>query len=1397
MNRHGRILLEKCLVLSIVLWLAIPNFSTMLTASEEPVAIVSETRDGIDWYDVTQWGIEGRALPEQERARWFDRLPSRAETQVPASVWGLSRDSAGMVVRFRTSASAVHVHYQLSKANLAMPHMPATGVSGLDLYARDDSGAWRWVQVTRPVAAEVKVELIRGLAAGEREYAAYLPLYNGVEFLKIGVPTGSPFAGLKPRERPLVFYGTSITHGACASRPGMAHPAILGRWLDRPVINLGFSGNGKMDLSVGEYLVQIDAAIYVIDCLPNMSPAEVQQRCVPLVQQIRAVHPNTPIVLVEDRRFTNDWITPEKAKFHTENHAALRAAFTTLQQQGVPNLYYIPGDELYGTDSEGATDASHASDLGFMRQAEIFLPVLREALATADSGLSLFERDVAPLLATRCLECHTQLLAEGGLDLSTRSGWLAGGDSGPVFDQEEPLESLLWQHVADDSMPKDRPPLTVAEKEHLRNWLRGGAAWSLEKLDPFAYSSDTKGGYDWWSLQPINRPRVTIAATAEPLPEAVGGSRNLVRNPIDYFVRKKMAQQGIVPAPHADKVTLVRRLYFDLIGLPPTPQQVAAFVDDPSADAYEKMVEQLLASPHYGERWARHWFDVVRYGETQGFERNRVREFAWQYRDWVIDALNQDLPYNEFMRYQIAGDVIKPGDFDATVATGYHVCGTWDQVGHLEGSPVMREVARWDHLEDLVGTLGQAFLGLSLHCARCHDHKYDPISQQDYYQFASLLAGVHQDKDEVAEVVLSRDAEETLLSSDALSDQRAHLQQLIAEMASAEKGEESFAIRDDGLQVLYSIPTETGAGNDASGEAVVNRVSGGLDLSLERGSKPLLATSGSAASLTQALQQTNAFTVEMWLTPASLDQRGPARVVTLSLDSGQRNFTIGQDGDRWDVRLRTTGSDNNGLPSLASPAGSVQTQTTHLVLGFAAAGDTVLWVNGAEMARRKSTGDLSNWSTEFRFGLGDEFTGERQWRGSYQHVAIYNRMLGAAEVQAHFQQGPEKLENGRSLAAILARATSEQRAEYETLTNKIHALQTKLQQSEYRGPAHLPRFRQPGPMFVLARGDMRQPTVEIAPQGLAALTRVGLPADWGLNSQTPESERRLHLANWLADARNPLPARVIVNRLWQHHFGRGLVDTTSDFGFNGGRPSHPELLDWLAAELINPETPAIPDEPLRPWSLKHMHRLMVCSATYRQASQVAPANDAARNDSDNRMLWRYPRRRLDGEVIRDSALAIAGVLNATQGGPSVRDMEMKQSNNAEFTNPTHEFTENANRRTVYRLWARSGNHPLLQSLDCPDPSVTTPQRALTITPLQALSLLHSNTLEQCALVMARRLVNEAGQELNQQIALAYLLVYARVPDPEEIQRAAIFVTNTSLDQLCLMLLNSNEFLFVN
>lgn len=333
------------------------------------------------WHDVQDWGVEGRAFADT--AAYYDRFPAKAQLTVRDAVWGLSRHSAGMLTRFRTDATTLHVHYELTSGNLAMPHMPATGVSGLDLYARDSDNRWKWVAVLPPHTQVVQQKWISGLAPGKREYAVYLPLYNGVKFLKIGVGSDAQWESLPPRtEKPIVFYGTSITHGACASRPGMAHVAILGRRLDRPVVNLGFSGSGTMDLPVAELMGEIDAAVFVIDCLPNMNADEVQQRTVPFITKLRELRPATPIILVEDRSYSGSWIIPSQRDRNTTSRNALAGQMKRLLELGYKDLYYLPGESLLGADRDDTTDGSHPSDLGFIRHADAFEPVLRNLLSS-------------------------------------------------------------------------------------------------------------------------------------------------------------------------------------------------------------------------------------------------------------------------------------------------------------------------------------------------------------------------------------------------------------------------------------------------------------------------------------------------------------------------------------------------------------------------------------------------------------------------------------------------------------------------------------------------------------------------------------------------------------------------------------------------------------------------------------------------------------------------------------------------------------------------------------------------------------------------------------------------------------------------------------------------------
>jgi hypothetical protein len=367
-----RLSLYRCILIGCVAVLA------------SPVAIWGQeavVEDGIAWRNVEDWGVEGKGWEPSETARYYDRLPAKAEGAVRSPVWSLSRHSAGMCVRFETDATSMRLRYSLLSGSLAMPHMPATGVSGFDLYGQDDQGRWRWINVVKPTAQTADVQLVYGLDPGPRAYAIYFPLYNGVESLEIGVAEGASFTPLAPREeKPIVYYGTSIAHGACSSRPGIAFPSILGRRFDLPVINLGFSGNGKMEPEVGALLAEIDPAVYCIDCLPNMEGSEVEARAADLIQQLRTARPDTPILMIEDRTYANAAFMASKRERHTKSRAAFRAAYEELIAEGVEGLTYIEGDNQLGDDDEATTDGSHPSDLGMMRMADFLTPYLEEVL---------------------------------------------------------------------------------------------------------------------------------------------------------------------------------------------------------------------------------------------------------------------------------------------------------------------------------------------------------------------------------------------------------------------------------------------------------------------------------------------------------------------------------------------------------------------------------------------------------------------------------------------------------------------------------------------------------------------------------------------------------------------------------------------------------------------------------------------------------------------------------------------------------------------------------------------------------------------------------------------------------------------------------------------------------
>lgn len=989
-------------------------------------------------------------------------------------------------------------------------------------------------------------------------------------------------------------------------------------------------------------------------------------------------------------------------------------------------------------------------------------PPAAEHVAAAKS----FDEQIAPLLARRCLECHNASDRKGELDLTRVETALAGGDSGPAIVPGTPAESNLWQRVADDEMPPKKP-LDAAEKQLLRDWIAQGAKWGQSPVDRFRHTSDVRAGYDWWSLVPVRRPDLPAVRRAD-----------WARNPIDRFVLARLEAEGLAPSDEADRRTLIRRLAFDLTGLPPSPEEIAAFVADPDPRAYEAAVDRLLASPDYGERWARHWLDLARFGESNGFEYDEPRRNAWPYRDWVVGALNRDLPFDEFARLQLAGDVLRPGDEDAIKATGFLAAAAFDTVGQNQQSQAMKAVVRQDELEDLVSTSCQTFLALTVHCARCHDHKFDPIRQTEYYQLTSALDGVRQGERDVTS------AEERAEIVKRTAEMRAQIVELTASIRRIEDPPRLQILAERNAQsgprpapptplarwtfdedLRDSVGALHGA---ASGRAVVRDGQLRLD-----GRKTFVATEPLATNL-------QAKTLEAWVTLDNLGQAGGGVMGIQTLDGSAFDaivFAERQPG-RW-----MAGSDNfsrtqdfDGAAETSADKGPV-----HVAIVYDADGTVSAYRGGQPYGkpyRGPAPYSFAAGKAQVTFGLRHAPAGgNRMLAGTIDRAQLYDRALTPDEIAASAEV-PSDFVNE---ATLVARLGANERAERERLKQSLEHLRAQVAKPAKK-LCYAVAPRQPAPARLLVRGDSRQPGEVVAPGGLSAA--VGLSADFHLPPDAPEGERRAALARWITSPQNPLFARVIVNRLWHYHFGMGLVDTPSDFGFSGGRPSHPELLAWLATYLVNER-----------FSLKQLHRTIVLSATYRQASRSNPA--AAARDADNRWLWRKTPLRLDAESVRDAVLTVAGELNPARGGPGFHDcQEVLRSGTYSYV-PSDPEGIDFQRRSIYRVWTRGGRSNLLDVFDCPDPSTTSPKRAVTTTPLQALALLNNSFVLRMAERLAERIQREAGADSAAQVARAYQLAYGRAPTADEVREAQQVVERHGLSVLARAIYNSNEFLYVD
>lgn len=806
-----------------------------------------------------------------------------------------------------------------------------------------------------------------------------------------------------------------------------------------------------------------------------------------------------------------------------------------------------------------------------------------------------FEQRVLPILQEHCFECHGPAAArpKGGLRIRGRAALLEGGELGPALVPGDPEQSLLVRAIRwtdDDLKMPPRRPLEDEQIAALVEWVRAGAPWpaigeAAESAPPRATDSaasalDRAAARAWWSFQPVARPAV---------PAPADGAR--AQNEIDAFVQGRLAAAGLALGPEADRRTLARRLWFVLLGLPPSFEELEAFAADARPDAYQRLVDALLARPEYGERWARHWLDVVRYAETCGFERDQRKLYAWRYRDWVIDAFNSDLPFDRFVRAQVAGDELDVITEDSLVATGFYRLGPWDS------EPDDPELAEYDERDDVVRAIGEGFLGITIGCARCHDHKFDPFPQEDYY---GLLAFVRNVRPFTEPELLPESAAYALLGAGPRE-----MQQWQQDLAAAQR-EADLKIR------LHRAETKARA----------------------------------------------------------LQRRFPANRMLAEL--------------------------------LATPAAS-RTDEQHRL--------------AAEIDR-----------------------------------------VEISEAELHAIAGTDRNLELRRL--VLAR---------EQLDRAFAgALDWALVVKE-AGP------RVP-PTRLLIRGAPGAPGAEVVPHfpfATCASDAAAIPEPPIARGGASSGRRRV-LADWIASPENPLTARVIANRVWHHAFGRGLVATPNDFGRAGELPSHPELLDWLAAELV-----------ANGWSLKHLQRLILTSATWRQASSASDAA-AERIDPDNRLLWRQNRRRLEAEAVRDSILAVSGTLAAARGGPSFFE-PLERSVLAGSSRPGEGWgvspPEDCARRSIYGYAKRNLALPLLEVFDSANSCLSTAARTATTVPTQALTLFNGAFAGRQARAFAARIEAEtrSGGDVAAAVRRAFEHALQRRPAPEEERLALDYLRSAELE----------------
>jgi mono/diheme cytochrome c family protein len=959
-----------------------------------------------------------------------------------------------------------------------------------------------------------------------------------------------------------------------------------------------------------------------------------------------------------------------------------------------------------------------ATALGNFLRSGALWALFPAALSAAEDGAAFFEAKVRPVLIKHCHECHSAdaKKVKGGLLLDTRAGWQRGGDSGlPAVVPGNPDESPLIRavrHVEEDfAMPPRQPKLPDAVIADLVAWVRMGAPDPRDGNSGEARRADKS----WWSLQPV--------------------AREFRHRTIDGFVDEALAAKGLARNPPADARTLIRRMTYDLTGLPPTPAEVAEFAVAHAADpdaAAAALADRLLASPRYGERWGRHWLDVVRFGESNGFERNFIIDDLWPFRDWVIRSLNDDKPFDRFITEHLAGDVIGKNRPEIEVGSAFLVAGPYDDVGNQD--PVAKANIRAATIDDMIVTTGGAFLGLTVGCARCHHHKFDPMPTEDYYRLRAAFEGVTHGRREVA----------TVEQRAAFADATKPLNKRLAEInAAVDRIERAVAVRAKELLKTRTFPRpkidpELTEETFTPVEARFVRFTV-LDNTEAPGRPPPRVNNRRATRAGGRLTE-----FEVWTT----DGRNVALAASGGRAEGARGAVAEDFPEAYGPQLCIDGRHGEQW-FIGNPAELTITLARPEMI------DRVTFSN----AKGRGLMDKAQGATPCEYEVKISTDGN-EWRTV---ATSFDRMPWSERHALERVRGEVIMpEEEKELAAL-----ERERGQVQAALNKV----PKLPQM-WAG-----KFDQPAERtFVHKGGEPMKPGEVVRPASLEILSQV-TPA-FALAEDAPEGARRLALARWITAPENPLTPRVLANRIWQHHFGTGIVDTPSDFGFQGGRPSHPELLDFLATRLM-----------AHGWRLKPLHREIVLSRAYRQSG--AFREDGGRADRDARLLWRFPPRRLSAEEVRDTMLVTAGRLRLEpMGGPGFRLYKYTQNNVSTYF-PLDAHGPETHRRAVYHQNARASVVDVLTDFDLPDIAFAAPRRANTTTPLQALTLLNHRFTFDLAAALAERI---AGSD---PVGAAYSIAFQRVPGAEERAAGEAFIARHGAAAFSRAILNANELLYLD